>query len=1029
MSLVVRSGRSSIAGDKETRLTSSQNAQSLRQIRVSLTLLLQCRTRGAIAGFIVLTCVLPTLLHAGGSGLNTIIVVNQTSTNSLALGNYYAEQRQIPPENILRISWAGANISWTASDYTNTLLNPLLAMLNSRQLTNQADYVVLSTDIPFKTMNGSTPNSTTAALFYGLKPDAKGNSNPYASSEGAFRTAHPTTVTGYSFLATMLTGNSLAEAKAMIDQGVCSDATFPGLPVILEKTSDAARNVRYPQFDNAIFNVNLLNRSILLRTNSDGFPSTLPLFGFQTGLPNYTVPPNAFVPGAMADSLTSYGGVIFGPNSQTSLLAFIAAGAAGSYGTVDEPLSDTQKFPNSQDYFYQARGFSLAESYYQSLNAPYLGLIVGEPLAAPFAQSGKVKWLNPATNAVVSGIVTISNNAFASRPLQKMDLFVDGKFFQTVTNIPPRPGNILTVNLEGYPVSYTVPTNATLSSVVTGLAARINTPWLTNITKIAAFAKGDRIELRSMSSNYLRDPFYYVDGSATNTTSSSYRVDYAPFPDTPRFNSLDFDVDTGASLRVETVPGIPCVIQASTNLMDWTPITTNAFGGEIQIVDPTAVTYPYRFYRLIGPDMTPGLSLMPANGTAMNIHVQTQTALACVLEASTNLLDWTVIATNAAGGSIDLVEDSATYARRFYRAAAVLPVLPPATLSVVSNTISGGNLVSVANPARAYALRTTTNGTQWTVILTNTVLTGGEVVAGSAIGSADALTTFVSAAQPLFMDSPALGWRTYSFDGTMHTNSWLQLTVTKTNGTALVFGVTNQSPPINVAALTTQMLNLISAEPGLQSPDGIFWADYAVDVFGAPSFHFNARSPGLLAANIKIRVTASSDISLSPGGVTTLNQNLSDLQPRSHLYLTTGLSTLNGTLLLDTTTLADGYHDLMAVAYEGSSIATQTRGTLPIRIQNTPLTATLTSSDLSDTNSVQGIYHLQVIANTNTVSTITLYSTGGPLASASNQPSATFSIDGSTLGAGLHRFYALVQTSDGLQYRTDTKWTRLLSVP
>src|SRR5207302_2003575 len=138
-----------------------------------------------------------------------------------------------------------------------------------------------------------------------------------------------------------------------------------------------------------------------------------------------------------------------------------------------------------------ARGFSLAESYYQSLNAPYLGLIVGEPLATPFAQSGKSRWVGVVSNAVLSGTFSISNNAFASRPLQKMDLFVDGKYLQTLTNIVPRAGNVLNMTLEGYPISYTVPANATLSSVVTGLVARINMPWLTNITKVAAFARGD----------------------------------------------------------------------------------------------------------------------------------------------------------------------------------------------------------------------------------------------------------------------------------------------------------------------------------------------------------------------------------------------------------------------------------------------------------------------------------------------------------------------------------------------------------
>ena len=67
------------------------------------------------------------------------------------------------------------------------------------------------------------------------------------------------------------------------------------------------------------------------------------------------------------------------------MLVFLNSGASGSHGTVTEPCNYLEKFPSPQDYFYQARGFNLAECYYLSLVNPYQGLIVGEPLAAPFA--------------------------------------------------------------------------------------------------------------------------------------------------------------------------------------------------------------------------------------------------------------------------------------------------------------------------------------------------------------------------------------------------------------------------------------------------------------------------------------------------------------------------------------------------------------------------------------------------------------------------------------------------------------------
>ena len=120
------------------------------------------RRAGAVFVFVCLCA----HAFAGGSGLNTLVVVNQNSANSCEVGNYFCEKRMVPPDNVVRISWAGGNISWTSSQFQTVLLNPLLSAIASRQLTNQIDYVVLSMDIPFQTINDTTVNGTTSALFY-----------------------------------------------------------------------------------------------------------------------------------------------------------------------------------------------------------------------------------------------------------------------------------------------------------------------------------------------------------------------------------------------------------------------------------------------------------------------------------------------------------------------------------------------------------------------------------------------------------------------------------------------------------------------------------------------------------------------------------------------------------------------------------------------------------------------------------------------------------------------------------------------
>jgi uncharacterized protein (TIGR03790 family) len=155
----------------------------------------------------------------------------------------------------------------------------------------------------------------------------------------------------------------VAQAKHLVDQGVASDATFPTAPVLLVKSSDALRRLRYPAYDRRRFSTRGWRRHYSLdRTNTDATAGFTGLLGFQTGLYKFTISPHTFVPGAMADSMTSYGGVIFGPNDQTSALAFIHAGAAGSYGTVTEPTANMAKFPHPQIYFLPGARVSVSQN-------------------------------------------------------------------------------------------------------------------------------------------------------------------------------------------------------------------------------------------------------------------------------------------------------------------------------------------------------------------------------------------------------------------------------------------------------------------------------------------------------------------------------------------------------------------------------------------------------------------------------------------------------------------------------------------
>ncbi|HSU53510.1 MAG TPA: TIGR03790 family protein, partial [Candidatus Dormibacteraeota bacterium] len=472
-------------------------------------------------------------LWAGGSGLNVVVVVNQSSSNSVQLANYYCEKRQVPPQNVLFINWAGGNTQWAVSDFTNLLLNPLFGMISSRGLSNQIDYVLLSMDIPFQVSQGGGSSSsgfdaTTAALFYGFKTDLPAavivsgtpscnmplaSTNSYALlSENILRASPPTTATTNAFLATMVTANTLKEAKAYIDQALMSDNTSPTQTVLLGHSTEFFRNIRYPAFDNTIFNTQIRGDFALVHTNSPMSTNTPPailfsnMAGYENGLFQFTIVSNAFIPGAMADSLTSYSGSIFGPNDQTTLLAFMNAGAAGSYGTVVEPCNWEQKFPSPQTFFYQARGFSMAECYYMAVTNPYQGMVFGEPLFAPFAKPASVSWTSLAPNALLAGTTNLSlqvTGADTKHPVGQVDLFLDGTFLQTITNIPPRANNIIYVTLNGSPTNFTIPAGASIKSVASNLTVRLSGAAYANATKVQAFTHGDRIELKSTDNTKL----------------------------------------------------------------------------------------------------------------------------------------------------------------------------------------------------------------------------------------------------------------------------------------------------------------------------------------------------------------------------------------------------------------------------------------------------------------------------------------------------------------------------------------------
>ncbi|CAF3601200.1 unnamed protein product [Rotaria sp. Silwood1] len=104
------------------------------------------------------------------------------------------------------------------------------------------------------------------------------------------------------------------------------------------------------------------------------------LFYFQGLHDVIDITTNKYSPGAVADHLTSYSGMLT-DSSQMSAIEFIAGGATGTFDTVNEPYAWIQKFsfPNYVISHY-IKGEILSESYLRSVRQVFQDLFVGESL-------------------------------------------------------------------------------------------------------------------------------------------------------------------------------------------------------------------------------------------------------------------------------------------------------------------------------------------------------------------------------------------------------------------------------------------------------------------------------------------------------------------------------------------------------------------------------------------------------------------------------------------------------------------------
>lgn len=310
------------------------------------------------------------------------LVINTADPYSIEVGEYYAKRRRLGGAQILRMDLP-----------MNEQLTPIefevLRERIERQFGPEIQAVALAWNAPWAVDCNSLTGALTLGLDKALCQQSCGRTRPSAYFNS--RSARPWTDHGMR-LSMLLAAGTVEQGKALVDRGLASEGSLglrgaPAVTALFVTSDDLARNVRsilYPPqsissrggVDIEVIPIRALQSRqnlVMVQAGSAKIPALETL---------------GWVPGALADHLTSFGGVLSYRHGQTMAIDWIRSGVTATYGIVSEPCNHLQKFPHPQALLlHYLQGQTAVEAYWKSVLWPQQGLFVGDPLAAPFSRA------------------------------------------------------------------------------------------------------------------------------------------------------------------------------------------------------------------------------------------------------------------------------------------------------------------------------------------------------------------------------------------------------------------------------------------------------------------------------------------------------------------------------------------------------------------------------------------------------------------------------------------------------------------
>ncbi len=374
------------------------------------------KNRNPVAGFLPSApCLLFTafcLLSPPAFALGpheVLLLANRNSPRSLDIARDYANLRLIPTINLVTVDLPvtpGLEIS--PSDFMEKIWNPVRQTIRERGLEDHILAWVYSVDFPIRItatpalsvqgltfLKGKMPTREWVEHGTYASPLFAGPESPRISGFPAqsLDVQHdwlgqdmpiPSMMLGYLGP----NGNTREEIMMCLSNGVQADRTKPEGTVLILTNNDVRTLCRTWEFEPVSRELNALGVVSTITTSlpSGQVPPPM-LIGLMTGAADIPEVANGqfhFHAGSIAEHLTSFGAA-FDIKGQTKITEWIRAGATASAGTIAEPLSYWTKFPHARVFSHQVAGCTILESLIQSIRCPLQILLIGEPLANPWA--------------------------------------------------------------------------------------------------------------------------------------------------------------------------------------------------------------------------------------------------------------------------------------------------------------------------------------------------------------------------------------------------------------------------------------------------------------------------------------------------------------------------------------------------------------------------------------------------------------------------------------------------------------------